>query len=254
MAVSHRTLYSAVIITKNEAAHIEACIASIRPITDDIIVIDSGSTDATVTIAKSAGAQVYFHKWEGYGVNKNYGIQLAKNDWILSIDGDEVIDETLQQAILTMTPSLDTIYQMNSLVRYGDRWIRNSGWYPIWKNRLHNRSMAQWNLSPVHEDLVSERPMKHQKLDGHLLHYSYTSPQQHREKIEQYAQLQARKWKETGRQIGIFRELLGGGFQFIKTYIFQLGFLDGKAGFTIAKMNAILEKRKIYFYRKLKKG
>lgn len=241
-------MYSVVIIARNEAKHILTSIESAFKVTDDVVVVDSGSSDDTVSIAKNAGARVYEYGWHGYGANKNYGNDQAKNDWIISIDGDEIMSSTLIDTVNNLVPKRNTVYQLNSMVNYAGTWIKHSGWYPRWKHRIFNRRDCKWNDALVHEDLTPIDNKKTIKLDGDLLHYSYSSVTEHKKKVKEYAYLKARRWIEQGKSPSIGKRFLGPLFNLIKTYVIHLGFLDGKAGWTIAIMDAIMAREEIRQY------
>ena len=244
---------SAVIIACNEQKHIQQCIESILAITEDIILIDSGSVDKTVSIAEKAGARVFHMPWEGYGANKNFGNSKAKHDWILSIDADEILDNDLIQCIKSLDKDSNTIYKIKSLVNYNGKWIHHCGWYPAWKLRFFDKSKAKWNLDPVHEALVYSPEISLLELDGKLLHYSYNSVEDHKAKSTKYGKLKAESWVNNGRSISILKRLLGPTFKFLRTYILKLGILDGKEGYTISKIDAEMIKTAIAHYDHLKK-
>ncbi|NNF35887.1 MAG: glycosyltransferase family 2 protein [Saprospiraceae bacterium] len=247
-------MYSVIIIARNEAKHILASIESAFKVTDDVVVVDSGSSDDTVTIAKKAGARVYEYGWHGYGGNKNFGNQQAKNDWIISIDGDEIISPALIDTINQLIPENQTVYQLNSMVNYAGRWIKHSGWYPRWKHRMFNRKECKWNDALVHEDLTPLDDKKIIRLKGDLLHYSYSSISEHKDKVKEYAHLKARKWIEQGKRPSIGKRYLGPFFNLLKTYVLKFGFLDGKAGWTIARIDATMAREEISQYDRLIKN
>lgn len=236
--MSNKNKISAVIISLNEEAHIEECIQSILPITDDIVLVDSGSTDNTINIAKKYKVNIHQIEWLGYGGTKNYGNQKAQNDWILSIDADEVISEELRQSILSCDLNDDHVYQIKSLVNFDGHWVKYCGWHPDWKYRLFNKRQTEWDLTAVHENLIHLDKFKASKLDGNLLHYSYDTIEDLNYKTAKYAQLKAEKWHNEGRNIGRTKRMLGPAFAFIKTYIIKRGFLDGQHGYLIAQSSA----------------
>ena len=244
-------MISAVIITRNEETHIRRCIASLQEITKDIIVVDSGSKDNTIKIASSLGARVFHKDWKGYGANKNYGSSLAVNDWIISIDGDEVLSEELILSVKNITLKSNHIYQLNSLVNYGGKWIRHCGWYPRWKNRLYNRTECHWDDSLVHEDLTPLKNKSIIKIDGDLFHYSYNSPDDHKTKVDNYAKLRAQSWINEKSKPTFLKRYFGGPFAFVKSYILQMGMLDGKEGWQISKINAYLSSQQVKYYDQL---
>lgn len=244
------TKISAVIITKNEAKNIARCIHSVAPIVDEILILDAFSRDKTVEIAQQLGAKVVQKKWEGYAQNKNYGNTLAKNDWILSIDADEVLSDELKKAIEKLTLKKELVYTINRLNNYCGQWIRHSNWHPDWNIRLFNKKTAHWAGDFVHEKLDFPTTTKIIKLDGLLYHYSYQNSDDHWNRIERYAQLSARQLFHSGKKTTFIKLWLSPIARFFKTFFINRGFLDGKAGWTISVRNAYLVHRK---YQLLKK-
>jgi glycosyltransferase involved in cell wall biosynthesis len=228
---------SVVIITKNEAPILEQSIPMLKQISDDIIIIDNDSTDQTINIAANYGCRVYKKNWSGYGANKNKGIQLAKNNWILSVDGDEIPDEALLKAITALKPGNDKIvYDIPFKAYLGNKLIHFGNWGRDHHIRLFNRIHVRWTETPVHETLILPKKAAVQKLAGHLHHYSAKNEQELETKIVHYAQLSAIKYLKNGKKAHFTKLYLAPSFHFVKVYLFLLGFLDGKAGFTIAKM------------------
>ncbi len=243
---------SAVIITKNEEDHIEACIKSLQGLVDEVIVVDSGSTDKTVSIAEGLGAKVYVKDWEGYGANKNYGADRASRKWILSIDADEVVDEALKQAILEKELHEGTLYLINNITNYCGHWIRYSEWRPAYKFRLYEKANTRWNQRKVHEGLTHQQTPKLEKLPGAMLHYSYTDYDEHLAKTENYARLSAEQWIAEGKRPGMLKRIFGPSVRFIKSYLLNLGFLEGSVGYRISRTNAMQVRKKIQYYDSLK--
>jgi glycosyltransferase involved in cell wall biosynthesis len=230
---------SVVIITKNEAATIGLCVAAAKQITDDVILIDNGSTDGTTGIAHSLGCRVYYEQWDGYGANKNKGIALARHDWVLSLDADEIPDEALIAAIKNLKAgNINTVYDISFKAYYGQKHIRYGNWGRDHHIRLFNRSHTQWTDAIVHETLKRPADTHVQKLAGHIHHYSVKSAVQYKAKIVQYARLNARKYLLEGKKPTLIKLYIAPVFHFVKGYIFLLGILDGKHGWTIAKMMA----------------
>jgi len=244
--------FSVVIITLNEEKNIGRCIESASLVSDDIVIIDAMSTDKTVQIAKSRGARVVVKKWEGYSENKNVGAELAKNDWIISIDADEVISDELARSILNIEKNENTIYQINRLNNFLGKWVKHSGWYPSWKKRIYNKNKYHWNEAAVHEDLVGHSPMKLKKIKGRLLHYSYQSQMDVDLKIDRYSKLLAKDIIKNKKHIRGVKRFFGPTYKFINTFIFKFGFLDGITGYKISKMNAKVVREKIKQYDILK--
>jgi glycosyltransferase involved in cell wall biosynthesis len=228
---------SVVIITKNEAEMISRSITMLKQITDDIIVVDNGSTDQTLNITTENGCRVYQKNWDGYGANKNKGIALARYNWILSIDADEIPDSALLTSITALKlDDTNTVYDIPFKAYYGDKPINYGNWGRDHHIRLFNRTRVQWSEPPVHETLILPQNVTVKKLNGYLHHYSVKNVQEHEAKTILYAQLSALKYLQTGKKAGFIKLYISPVFHFAKTYIFLLGFLDGKEGWNIAKM------------------
>ena len=225
---------SAVIITKNEATNIARCLQSLQAVVAEILVIDAFSTDETVKIAQELGAKVIQTKWEGYSQNKNYGNQFAKHDWILSIDADEVLSPELMHSIQALKLEQNNIYSINRLNNYCGQWIKYCGWHPDWNNRLFHRKTAKWKGDFVHEKLTFSSATKIIRLEGLLYHYSYQNSADHWQRIERYAQLSAQQLFQNGKKATFIKLWLAPVARFIRTYFIKLGFLDGRAGWTIS--------------------
>jgi len=243
---------SAVIITYNEARNIKRCIASLQGVADEIVVVDSFSTDATPSICKGLNVQFHQREWKGYSKQKNYGNGLASNDWILSIDADETLSEELKTAILTEKEfGKGFNYSFNRLTNYCGKWIHHSGWYPDTKVKMFNRTKDDWQ-GEVHEKPTVD-PSTVKKLKGDLLHYSYHSVSDHVKRTDVYSTLGAKELFETGKKASKLKLLFNPWLKFNKMYFIKLGFLDGMAGFTIALITAygtFLKYIKLYYLSK----
>jgi glycosyltransferase involved in cell wall biosynthesis len=231
---------SVVIITKNEAAIIGQCVAAAKRITDDVIVIDNGSDDSTVDIALTAGCRVYYEKWHGYGTNKNNGSALARYDWILSLDADEVPDEQLITAIknLQTVNNNNTMYDIRFRAYFGTKPVRFGTWGRDHHIRLFNRTYTSWTEPLVHENLIKPANTVIQKLPGFIHHYSVKSTEQYRAKTMHYARLNARNYLRAGKKTTAVKLYLAPIYHFLKNYIFLLGILDGRRGLLIASIMA----------------
>jgi glycosyltransferase involved in cell wall biosynthesis len=230
---------SVVIITKNEAHIIANTLQSLQPVTNDIVIVDSGSTDETVAICKKMNATVIETDWGGYGINKNKGIELAKHDWILSLDADEAIDAELQQSLLQLAlANDDEVFNIRFKNFFCNKWIRFGEWGFDWHIRLFNRKKVHWNNVAVHENLVFPGDVIVTKLKGNILHYTVQNRKEYNAKTDYYARMNAKKYVEAGKKPNFFKQYLSPAFSFIQHYIFRLGFLDGAAGFIIAKTTA----------------
>lgn len=230
---------SVVIIARNEAHIIANTLQSLQQVTDDIIVVDSGSTDDTVAICKKYNARVIETDWSGYGINKNKGINAAKHDWILSLDADEAIDARLQQSLLQLRfINEDEVFDIRFKNFFCNKWIRFGEWGFDWHIRLFNRKKVTWNNAAVHENLVFPDNVTVTKLKGNILHYTVQSRQEYDAKTDHYARMNAKKYVAAGKKADFFKQYFSPVFAFIQHYIFRLGFLDGKEGFIIAKTTA----------------
>ncbi len=238
---------SVIIITKNEAANIRDCIASVSW-ADEIIVVDSGSEDGTAEIAREMGAAVYVHAdWPGFGPQKNRALDHARGDWIFSIDADERVTDALRAEIERAMDEADADgYFCPRLSQFCGRFIHHSGWYPDYVLRLFRRGRGRFSDSLVHEVVKVEG--KTARFRNPLLHYSYLNKRDVERKVEHYSSAAAKQMQEAGRRSTFLGALLSGGWAFFRTYLLRLGILDGVAGFDIARMNA----RTTYLkYRKL---
>lgn len=237
---------SAILITKNEAANIRDCLQSILW-ADEIIVVDSGSTDGTPQLAKEMGAQVYSHDWPGFGPQKNRALGYASKDWVFSIDADErVTPEQRAELELAMQQGTADGYYCPRLSQFCGTFIHHSGWYPDYVLRLFRREKGRFSDSLVHESIILEG--RSEKLKIPLLHYSYLTMDDVERKVEHYSDAAARQMFQAGKRTNRIRAISSGTWAFIRTYVVRLGVLDGSAGFQIALMNM----RTTYLkYRKL---
>lgn len=241
---------SAVIITYNEERNIARCIESALKVADEIVVLDSYSKDATADICFQYPQVRFFEKaWEGYSKNKNYANLQAKYDYILSLDADEEISDELAYSILKEKENLKGAYAFNRLTNYCGYWIKHCGWYPDTKVRLFPKGKASWHGDYVHEVLKLDEDVSVKWLPGNLNHYSYYTEEEHRKRIEKYADLHAQKMKAEGKKSNFVKTYFAPIFKFIKTYFLQLGVMDGYPGFIISVLSA----KAVYLkYKKLK--
>jgi glycosyltransferase involved in cell wall biosynthesis len=229
---------TATIITYNEERNIARAMESLR-CCDEIVVVDSGSTDRTPEIAAKLGAIVIESPWTGYSKQKNYAAERASNDWILSIDADEALSEALEGEIWQIKkngPQFDA-YTMPRLAQYLGRWILHSGWYPDRKVRLYNRTKARWVGEYVHESVIVQGRLGH--LESDLLHFTCSSLSEHLKTMDRYTTLAAEQLIAQGKRVGRRHLLVDPVWTFIRTLIFQRAFLDGVEGLTIAWMAAL---------------
>lgn len=228
---------SVVIITKNEAEAIVECIAAAKLITDDIIIIDNYSTDETCSIALTEGCRLYQCNWDGYGANKNKGVALARYNWILSIDADEIADLELVLSLHTLKLDDPTmVYDVRFKSYFGKKLIRHGAWGRDHHIRLFNRTRVRWSESNVHETLQLPEGTQMQRLDGFMHHYSVKDRRECYAKALHYARLSAEKYLSNGKRANAVNLYLSPLFGFVKSYILFGGFLDGKEGLAIAQI------------------
>lgn len=228
---------SAVIITFNEEKNIERCIVSAKKVADEILVVDSFSTDRTVSICESMGVRVVQNKWEGYTAQKNYAQSLVSNDYILSLDADEALSDQLLESVLAVKKEgLNGVYEFNRLTNYCGTWIRHTSWYPDKKIRIFNRHTTQW-VGEIHEQLDFKTDSIY-FLEGDLLHFSFYTIEQHLLQIEKFSTAAANELYGKGKRTNVLLIGLKVISRFIKNYIIRFGFLDGKAGFNVSRFSA----------------
>jgi glycosyltransferase involved in cell wall biosynthesis len=230
---------SVVIITLNEEENIARCLNSVKEIADEIVVVDSFSTDKTKEICLQYNVIFDEHAFEGYIEQKNYAVSLCTNDFIFSIDADEAIDEKLKQAILKEKQQFSADgYLMNRLNFYGGRWLRHGSWYPDRKLRLYNKTRGQWKGQQVHELIVLDKEASIGRLKGDILHYSYLSLEGHIAQFNRFTTLSAQELFADGKKISAFG-VFGKGFAaFFKGFFLKLGFLDGYYGIALCFINS----------------
>jgi len=226
---------SVLIITLNEEKNIARCIDSVKRVADEVIILDCYSNDNTIEIARSMGATIYQQKFKGYIEQKNCALRLATYDFILSLDADEAIDETLELAILKeKTAFIYPAYSMNRCNNYCGRFIRHGLWYPDKKIRLFDRRVAKWGGMNPHDkiELASNCSVRH--LSGEIQHFSYDSIEEHIQQNNKLSSIAAHSLYKKGKRINWTRLLINPCWAFIKGYFLRLGFLDGFYGFVIA--------------------
>lgn len=232
---------SVVIITLNEEKNIEQCIRSVQGVADEILVVDSHSSDNTVAMAQRLGARIVMQHFPGHIEQKNFATEQAQHDWVLSIDADEALSGELAESIKKVKANATAnAYHFNRLNNYCGHWIKHGGWYPDRKIRLYNRNAGMWKGENPHDRWTLHNDKeKPGMLQGDLLHYSYSSISDHLKKIERYSDIAARQKVNKGQDCGILKIWLGPKWKFIKDYIFRFGFLDGYWGFIACKLSSL---------------
>jgi len=227
-----RARLSAVIIVKNEASNIAECLDSLA-FCDERIVVDSGSGDDTLLIARQKGARVAFHEWSGFGPQKNYALSLAKGEWVLSIDADERVTPELAAEIhgAIKTDEADG-FELSRMSSFCGRMIRHSGWSPDRVLRLFRRRKGRFSDDPVHERVLCDGKVG--RLRAPLLHYPVARLEDAIRRMDSYSTISAETIAASRRRVSIMTGVAHGTFAFLRAYVLRLGFLDGAAGFMLA--------------------
>jgi glycosyltransferase involved in cell wall biosynthesis len=240
MHVTNGVKISAVIITFNEERKIEACIQSLLPVADEIVIVDSCSNDRTKDICGRYPVRFITHAFEGYVAQKNFALRQCTYDHVLALDADERLSGELLQSILKAKKNWGDAsgYSFNRFNNYCGKWIRFCGWYPDRKIRLWDRRTAVWGGEDPHDKVVMPRARVKQ-LQGDLLHYAYYSVDEHLLQVYKFAQIAARaKFRNGKKSVFLVHVLLNPAFKFVKNYVFQLGFLDGYYGFVFCALTS----------------
>jgi glycosyltransferase involved in cell wall biosynthesis len=232
---------TATVITLNEEHNIAAALESLSW-TDEIIVVDSESTDRTVEIARGFTDRVFVRPWPGYSAQKNFAAEQAGNDWIFSLDADERVSKELANEIEQLEGGADPKaagFEMSRLTFYLGRWIKHSGWRPDYKLRLYDRKRARWRGDYVHETL--EVDGKIDRLSGEILHYTVRDASEHHLRMDRYTTLAAEQSYSQGKRASVVSLTVSPAVVFLRSYLLNLGFLDGLPGLAIARFAAHYE-------------
>jgi glycosyltransferase involved in cell wall biosynthesis len=245
---------SVVIITYNEEKNIGRCIDSVKTLADEILILDSNSNDNTVAIAESMGATVKQESFKGFIQMKNRAIQLAGNDYILSLDADEALDPVLEDSIRNVKENFTTqAYRMNRCTNYCGQFIRHGAWYPDRKIRLFDRRTAQWGGTNPHDKIVLKQKIAVVQLRGDILHYSYYTISEHAAQNNKFSTIAAESLFANGKKTTLFNIIINPLWAFLQSYFVKAGFLDGLFGFVIAiqiSHMTFLKHIKLYLLRK----
>lgn len=237
---------AAVIIAYNEADKIARCLHSVKAVADEIIVVDSGSTDDTVAICEAIGARVIHQPFLGYIEQKNFAASLATADYILSLDADEALSEALQQWLQQAKEkglSKDA-YIFNRLNNYCGQWIKHGDYYPDKKLRLWRKEMGHWGGENPHDKVVTVANATIEKVPLDILHWSFVTAEEHRRQMIRFSDIAAQAMYTRGKRVSSLKPWLSAGWSFLNGFFFRAGFLDGSAGLRIARMNAFYTLRK----------
>ncbi len=231
---------SACIISFNEERKIEECLQSLQGVADEIIVVDSLSSDQTVEIAGRYTDKIFHQKFLGHLEQKNLAVSKSSHDWILSLDCDERLSPQLREAILAIKEGLRerTVYRMARKTFYVYRWL-NHCWYPDRKVRLFNKHDARWGGVNPHDRVVTDDDVAIIDLKGDILHYSFNSISEHLRTLDNFTEIGAREIIAKGKRVGLLSPLSHGSWTFLRLYLFKRGFLDGFAGFVVAVLSFV---------------
>ncbi len=229
---------SVVIITFNEERNLGRCLASVQGVADEVVVVDSFSTDGTEAIARQYGARFVQHPFAGHIAQKNWAITQASHAFVLSLDADEALDERLRTNILRAKSGTADGYTMNRMTNYCGSWIRHGGWYPDRKLRLWDSRQGQWTGIDPHDRFEMRSGSRIEHLVGDILHYSYYTLSDHHKQVEYFTTIAAKALAAKGKRASLVKLWLSPVAKFIGSYFLQLGFLDGGHGFTIARISA----------------
>jgi len=250
-----RAPLSVVLIAHNAAQQLEECLAS-ASFADEIVLVDSGSTDATREVSQKHGARVVTKDWLGFGRQKQFAVEQAQHDWVLCLDADERVSPQLRASIeRALAAPVAPVYRMARCNRFLGRWLRHGEGYPDWSPRLFDRRKARWSDDPVHEKVLYA--VSPGTLEGNLLHDSAEDLARYLEKQNHYTTLAAEQLYERGRSAGAFELLASPVVRFLKFYVLRLGFLDGIAGLVhigIGCMSSYLKYAKLIEMRRANKG
>ena len=248
---------SSAIITFNEERNIARCLDSLKGIADEIVVIDSGSTDRTKEICNSYGVKFIQHPFAGYGEQKNIAATHCSFDHIISLDADEALSQELCESIIFLKNNWQKDgYSFNRLTNYCGRWIHHSGWYPDPKLRLFKKGSGKWTSSDLHEQFVLNDESSHLKINGDLFHYSYYSIEEHIRQVNKYTDIASTSDYKDGKRSSLALIVIKPAIKFIRDFFFRLGILDGYYGFIICRISmfaTFIKNVKLYELQKNKK-
>jgi glycosyltransferase involved in cell wall biosynthesis len=232
---------SVVVITYNEEHNIARCLEALHGVAEDVVVVDSFSTDRTADICHQHGVRVIQHAFEGYVAQKNFATAQAQHDIVLQLDADEVLTEELRESIRQVKQHWQHAgYTLTRLTNYCGTWVRHGGWYPDRKLRLYDRRLGEWQGLLLHERFQLAAGQAAGTLSGDLLHYSYNSIEQHVSQLNRFTSIAADElWLANKRHVTLFHLLLKPWWRFVHGYFFRIGFLDGFAGLSIAVISAL---------------
>ena len=251
---SKRPDISVVIIAKNAVHTLQYCLSSAVKISDDVVLmLDYESNDGSASLAESFGVRIERTVWLGYGPTKNKGNELAKCDWILSLDADEYLDDQSIANLNQLSPQNNNVYLINRLTYVGEVPIKYSGWHPDWNVRLFNKKTVRWDEKPVHESLLLNSNIKKIKVKGMMHHLSVRSFDELETRLDRYARLRAEEWLVNPKKLSFFYRFTRPAFRFFRNFVIKLGFLDGAYGWKIAQAEYTMIKKQYEYFDLYKK-
>ena len=233
-------MLSVALICRNEEANLPRWLAAVGPVADQIVAVDSGSTDRTRELLRAAGALVEQRAWTGYADQRNHAASLCAGPWILFLDGDEFLDPELSQALVAFKaapPSAPLAHAINRKVYFFGRWLRHGGFYPEYVTRLYQKGSASWPAREVHESLEVPGPVG--RLPGHVEHHSYENVGQYLRRADDYSLKAAREMHRQGKSAGPWAPFAHGAWNFVYRYVLRAGFLDGYQGYLAARLESL---------------
>ncbi|WP_074017263.1 glycosyltransferase family 2 protein [Fusobacterium massiliense] len=242
------------IITLNEEKNLARTLNSVKSFADEIVIVDSGSTDKTEDIAKSFGANFVYQKWLGYGPQRNKAIDLANSEWVLNIDADEEISEELAKEIINIKENKTkfSVYKINFMSVCFSKKIKHGGWSNTYRIRLFKKSSGRFNENNVHEEFVTKEEIG--KIKEYIYHHSYSDLADYFEKFNKYTTLGAIEYYKKKKRAGILSIVFSPIYKFLRMYILRLGFLDGLEGFILAITSSLYTMVKYYKLREIYKN
>jgi glycosyltransferase involved in cell wall biosynthesis len=243
---------SAVIITFNEQDYITRCLESLQGIADEILVVDSYSTDSTEAICRKYNVRFVQHPFEGYFEQKNYALSLAAYPVVLSLDGDEALSDELRKSLIKVKNDWKyDAYRFNRRNNYCGKWLRFSRMYPDRQLRLFDGRKGRWAGPNPHDKVKMDRGSRIKRIKGDLLHWNYSSYQEHIEKINMFSTIAATEYFKAGKKAGLFTAVVHGTWSFFRSYFLYGGFLDGNLGYACCRVTAYASFLKYSKLRKL---
>ena len=246
---------SVAMITFNEEKILKKTLESVKNLVDEIVIVDSGSTDATKKIAEEFGAKFYYESWKGYGPQRNLAIEKCKGEWILNIDADEEVSEELKNKILEIISDENTtkeIYKINRLSVCFGKKIKHGGWGTSYAIRLFKKGAGVFNNNVVHEAFETNKEIY--KIRENIYHHSYLTMEDYFNRFNRYTTEGAKDYYSKGKKVNIFDIVINPVYKFFKMYIFRLGFLDGIEGFVLASTSSLYSMIKYFKLREMYKN